>query len=72
MSDLDAQLLAAHEAQDVPALVALYQEAAATADNEDARGFYLTHAHVFALEINHPDATRLREALIGMGRESPA
>ncbi|MEP1198114.1 hypothetical protein [Tateyamaria sp.] len=70
MSDLDAQLLAAHEAYDVPALVALYRQAANTADNDDARGFYLTHAHVFALEINHPDTARLRDALIEMGRES--
>ncbi|MEO9575835.1 MAG: hypothetical protein ABJ263_02820 [Tateyamaria sp.] len=70
MSDLDAQLLAAHEAHDVPALVALYRQAAAAADSDDARGFYLTHAHVFALEINHPDATSLRDALIEMGRET--
>ncbi|MEL6808750.1 MAG: hypothetical protein AAFO97_13315 [Pseudomonadota bacterium] len=71
MSDLDTRLLAAHEARDAHELVLLYQEAAAAADSDDARGFYLTHAHVFALEINHPDTGRLRDALIGMGREVP-
>lgn len=71
MSDLDARLLAAHEAHDAKELVLLYQEAAAAADTEDARGFYLTHAHVFALDINHPDTEHLRDTLIRMGREVP-
>lgn len=69
MNDLGAQLLAAHAASDGPALVALYRAAADTADTDTARGFYLTHAHVFALEINHPDTADLRAALISMGRE---
>lgn len=72
MSDLNAQLLAAHDTDDVAALVALYQQAAAAADSDDARAFYLTHAHVFALETNHPDTAQLRTELIKMERESPA
>jgi hypothetical protein len=71
MSDLDARLLAAHEADDRTALVRLYEEAARGANSETATGFYLTHAYVYALELNHPDQTRLRAALIDMGRETP-
>lgn len=71
MTDLDDRLLAAHLAQDGTALVALYAEAAAAADSPDAAGFYLTHAYVFALETNHPDAPALRAALIAEGRETP-
>ncbi|MEO0400948.1 MAG: hypothetical protein AAF214_01080 [Pseudomonadota bacterium] len=71
MTPLDARLLAAHTAQDTRALVDLYQEAAAIAPTEEARGFYLTHAHVFALEMGHPDVSPLRAALIELGRETP-
>ncbi|MEO0379396.1 MAG: hypothetical protein AAF252_03950 [Pseudomonadota bacterium] len=70
MIDLDAQLLAAHAAKDTRALVHLYQKAAACAATEEARAFYLTHAHVFALEINHPDTAALRAQLVALGRES--
>jgi hypothetical protein len=34
-------------------------------------GFYLTHAYVFALELNHPQASELRQRLIDAGREEP-
>lgn len=71
MTDLDARLLAAHAAHDLPALVRLYREAAEGAASDQARGFYLTHAHVFALELGHPDVPALRAALIAMGREIP-
>lgn len=71
MSDLDARLLAAHANHDLRALVALYQTAADGAETESARAFYLTHAHVFALETDHPDTARLRAELIAMGREIP-
>ena len=69
MTDLDARLLAAHEAGDGRALVALYQEAAARAADIDATCFYLTHAFVFALEADHPDVDRIRARLIAEGRE---
>lgn len=71
MSDLDARLLAAHDRGDGAALVALYREAAEAAPDDDARGFFLTHAHVFALEVEHPDTAHLRAQLIEMGREIP-
>ncbi|WP_317849276.1 hypothetical protein [Tateyamaria pelophila] len=71
MMELDARLLDAHARADTTALVTLYQEAAQGATNDAARGFYLTHAHVFALELGHPDAHDLRSKLVAMGRESP-
>ncbi len=71
MSDLHARLLHAHELNDARALVALYSEAAATAIDETAAGFYLTHAYVYALEAAHPAAPDLRQQLIDMGRETP-
>jgi hypothetical protein len=71
VSDLDARLLAAHSGNDTPALVALYRQAAIDTPHAEARGFYLTHAHVFALELGHPDVGRIRAELIEMGRETP-
>lgn len=68
MSDLDTRLLAAHERHDHPALISLYLEASDAAEDEVAKGFYLTHAYVFALEAGDPRATELREKLCGMGR----
>lgn len=69
MNDLDARLLQAHAANDTAALVDLYIEAAESAPSEDATGFYLTHAYVFALEIAHPSSADLRAQLVSMGRE---
>lgn len=71
MNWLDAQLLAAHDAQDQQSLVDLYAQAAQCADDDNARSFYLTHAYVFALELGAPAATELRQMLIDMGREAP-
>ncbi|MDC0343426.1 MAG: hypothetical protein WAO69_04925 [Aestuariivita sp.] len=69
MTDLDAQLLAAHEANDARALIRLYQLAADSAASIDAACFYLTHAYVFALEANHPDVEHIRARLVAEGRE---
>ena len=71
MTDLDARLLAAHDRGDAPALVALYQEAALATQDETAKGFYLTHALVFALELGHPETAELRKKLVAMNRETP-
>ncbi|MDQ2092403.1 hypothetical protein [Marimonas arenosa] len=68
MSSLDARLLSAHGRDDRRALVALYEEAADEAENETARGFYLTHAFVFALELGDSRADTLRARLHEMGR----
>ncbi len=70
MSTLDAQLLAAHERGDHPALVRLYRQAAEISKDEDAAGFYYTHAYIFALETGHEDALHLHAQLKQMGRES--
>lgn len=70
MNRLEPRLLAAHAAQNTAALVDLYTEAANTALSQDATGFYLTHAYVFALEIAHPNAGDLRARLVQSGRES--
>ncbi|QFT59818.1 hypothetical protein FIU94_13375 [Sulfitobacter sp. THAF37] len=70
MIGLDRDLLAAHAAGDLGALVTLYQQAAAQADGAEGAAFYLTHAHVFALETGHPDAPALRQQLVAQGRES--
>ncbi len=69
MNDLQARLLGCHERGDHRALVGLYREAADGADNAEAAGFFLTHAYIFALETNHPDAPALRARLVAMGRE---
>jgi hypothetical protein len=71
MIDLNDRLLAAHDRGDLLALVALYAEAAKCAKEEQARGFYLTHAYVYALELGSETALELRARLIDMGRETP-
>jgi hypothetical protein len=68
MTPLETRLLDAHEREDKPALVALYTEAADAAAEEVAKGFYLTHAYVFALEVGAPEAKSLRQRLRDLGR----
>ncbi len=70
MSDLDARLLAAHARGDQSALVPLYLEAADRAEEDQARGFYLTQAYIYALEAGHAEAPALRAQLVAAGRES--
>ncbi len=71
MSALEGALLAAHAAGDSAALVAIYQQAAAETTDVNAKAFLLTHAHIYALEVDHPDAPALRAELVAMGREMP-
>lgn len=70
MKPLQDRLLDAHAAGDAVALVRLYCEAADASTSEDASGFYLTHAHVFALEAGLAEASDIRNRLIDMGRET--
>jgi hypothetical protein len=70
MTNLDTALLAAHETGDLDALVGLYHQAATEAPAEDAAGFYLTHAYVFALEHGDRRAESIRAELIRLGRDS--
>ncbi|MGR3711689.1 MAG: hypothetical protein ACU0A6_01010 [Shimia sp.] len=66
---LQSQLLAAHAAGDRKALVNLYVQAANGASSEVARGFFLTHAYVFALESGDPTAHDLHRQLVALGRD---
>ncbi|HUS55229.1 MAG TPA: hypothetical protein VMY41_14650 [Thermohalobaculum sp.] len=71
-AELDANLIAAHEAGNKPRLVALYTQAAdlAEADGDiDACCFYLTHAYVFALASGAAEAGALHVRLLAHGRE---
>lgn len=67
---LDTDLLAAHARNDKSALVDLYQAAANAAKTADARAFFLTHAYIFALEINHSQRFELKQSLVDLGRET--
>jgi hypothetical protein len=69
MKDLDAQMIAAHAAHDLTALIQLYTQAADEANDLDAACFYLTHAYVFALESGAPETQVLRARLVENGRE---
>jgi len=71
MSTIDQALLDAHAKGDGTRLAQLYRQAAEEASDETARGFYLTHAYVFALEAGDATATALRQSLVAMGRETP-
>jgi len=66
---LDHALWVAHGAGDKRALAALYAQAAEHAAQEDARGFYLTQAYVFALDCGADSAAALHARLTSMGRE---
>ncbi len=69
---LAEQLLAAHSANDAQRLVALYTNAAdlrEQAGDINAACFYLTHAFVFALEINAAERRDLQIRLWRHGRE---
>lgn len=69
MTTLNGALLAAHDAHDSDALVALYTQAADEAQDIDAACFFLTHAYVYALERGHRDTETLRARLVAQGRE---
>ena len=68
-AELDAALLAAHAADDRPALIALYTSASDAAAEPVARSFYLTHAYVFALEAGDMRAQALKARLVEMGAD---
>ena len=68
MNDLQRRLLDAHARDDRAGLVALYTEAADTANDIDAACFFLTHAYIYGLELDHPDVPRLYARLSEQGR----
>lgn len=69
MSNLDAQLVAAHAAGDPLTMVGLYGQAADEAAPA-AQAFFLTQAMVFALEAGDRRAEALRARLVAMGCEA--
>ena len=70
MIDLDARMIAAHDADDKGALVRLYTLAAERANSLDAACFFLTHAYVFALEAGAATTADLHARLVSHGREA--
>ncbi|MDG1294116.1 MAG: hypothetical protein P8P24_02375 [Planktomarina sp.] len=66
---LDALILKAHARDDRTALVALYTQAADLAGDVDRECFFLTYAHIYALELGHPSQEGLRARLLAFGRE---
>ncbi|MBM7066741.1 hypothetical protein IU397_03945 [Actibacterium sp. 188UL27-1] len=61
---------AAHDCADHRTLVTLYGQAADLAQDIDVECFFLTQAHVFALEIGDDSAASLRTRLYRHGRET--
>ena len=68
MTNLQDRLLDAHARDARMELVGLYTEAADATDDIEAACFYLTHAYVFGLEMNHPDVPALYDRLKAHGR----
>ncbi len=68
MTALHDRLLDAHARDDRTGLIALYAEAADTANDVDAACFFLTHAYVFALEKGDPVSEVLYQRLKAEGR----
>lgn len=66
---LDALILNAHARDDRTALVRLYTQAADLASDVDRECFFLTYAHIYALELGHPNRESLRARLSAFGRE---
>ncbi|WP_146343981.1 hypothetical protein [Falsiphaeobacter marinintestinus] len=70
MSDLNSRLLEAHDRGDTAALVTLYMQAANQAKDQNAAGFFMTQAYVFALDTNDARLQDLRNWLVANGREA--
>ena len=68
MNALQKRLLDAHAREDRQRLVTLYTEAADQADDVNAACFFLTHAYVFGLEVDHPAVPALFARLKAQGR----
>ena len=66
---LDALILNAHARDDRAALVCLYTQVADLASDVDRECFFLTYAHIYALELGHPSRESLCARLSAFGRE---
>lgn len=67
-ADLNSRLLDAHAKGDGQALVTLYTQAADAANDLDTACFFLTHAYIFGLELNHTATPDLHARLAQHGR----
>ena len=70
--ELDQALLNAHARGDRASLITLYEQAGTMAGYDgadEAAGFYLTHAYVFALEAGDGRAGELYQRLRAAGKE---
>ncbi|MEM9754949.1 MAG: hypothetical protein AAF914_03095 [Pseudomonadota bacterium] len=68
-AEIDAALLAAHEAGDPRVIGRCYADAAAVTNDPGEIAFFLTHAYIFALEAGAPEAAGLRARLIALGAD---
>ena len=68
-TQLNQKIITAHKNKYEWQLVDLYTQAADSSEDFDTQCFFLTCAHIFALEQNHPSQSILRERLKGNGRE---
>ena len=67
----DDQVLDAHAAHDLKALVTLYLRAASEfSENQDAHAYFATLALVYALEADDPRAFQINASLVSIGRAS--
>lgn len=69
MRDLQEKILTAHKIRDQVMLVVLYTEAADLEEDINIRCYYLTYAHIYALEMGLPAARILSKRLRDYGRE---
>ena len=69
MLDLHEKILTAHKIKDQEMLVFCYTVAADLEEDIDARCYYLTCAHIYALEIGLPYAKIISKRLRDYGRE---
>ena len=70
-SSLHQRMLQAHAGQDLTSLITLYSKAGKrmeTRGDTDAACFYLTHAYVYALELDAPELPELQTQLAAYGR----
>lgn len=66
--NLNADILAAHAAQDKVALVGLYAQASERVTNQSECAFFLTQAYIFALDAGDKRAKGFAKRLSDLGR----
>ena len=69
MRGLHEKILNAHKIKDQAMLVSLYTVAADLEEDTNSKCYYLTYAHIYALEMGLPVAKMLSKRLRYYGRE---